>query len=67
MAKLYIHVYAYAALAVTVLGLAAMLIVPPASTHVDVNGVPYFTPKVIDPATGKAVDLSVLVRHYRGD
>ena len=27
----------------------------------------YFTPQVIDPATGKAVDLSVLVRHYRGD
>lgn len=67
MAKLYIHIYAWSALVVTVVGLAAMLIAPPLSTHVDVNGVAYFTPKVIDPATGKAIDLSVLVRHYRGD
>ena len=67
MARLYMHLYAWTALAVTVAGLSAMLIRPPASTHVDRNGVPYFTPQVIDPATGKAVDLSVLVRHYRGD
>ncbi|MEJ2379367.1 MAG: hypothetical protein P8Y71_29595 [Pseudolabrys sp.] len=67
MAKLYMHIYAWAALTVTVAGLAAMLIWPPHSTNVDRNGVPYFTPQVIDPVTGKAVDLSVLVRHYRGD
>ena len=67
MAKLYMHIYAGAALIVTVVGLAAMLILPPASSRVDVSGVAYFTPKVIDPVTGKAVDLSVLVRHYRGD
>ena len=67
MARIYAHLYAWAALIATVVGLAAMLILPPASTRVDVNGVPYFTPKVIDPVTGKAIDLSVLVRHYRGD
>ncbi len=67
MAKLYIHIYAWTALVVTVVGLAVMLIAPPTSTRLDRNGVAYFTPKVIDPATGKAVDLSVLVRHYRGD
>jgi len=67
MAKLYMHIYAWAALIVTVAGLAAMLVAPPASTRVDVDGVAYFTPKVVDPVTGKAVDLSVLVRHYRGD
>lgn len=67
MAKLYMYLYAWTALTVTVAGLAAMLIWPPVSTHVDRNGVPYFTPQVIDPVTGKAIDLSVLVRHYRGD
>ncbi len=61
------HLYAGIALVVTVAGLTAMLIRPPHSTHVDRNGVAYFTPQVIDPATGKPVDLSVLVRHYRGD
>ena len=67
MARIYAHLYAWTALVVTVVGLAAMLIAPPASTRVDVNGVAYFTPKVIDPVTGKAIDLSALVRHYRGD
>lgn len=67
MAKLFMQIYAWAGLAVTVLGLAAMLIVPPSNTRVDRNKVPYFTPKVINPATGEAVDMGVLVRHYRGD
>jgi len=67
MARLFMHIYAWAALAVTVLGLAAMLIAPPANTRLDRNGVPYFTPKVINPATGEAVAVDVLVRHYRGD
>ena len=67
MAKLFMHIYAWTGLAVTVLGLAAMLIAPPASTRVDRNGVPHFTPKVINPATAESVDLDVLVRHYRGD
>lgn len=67
MAKLFMHVYAWSALAITLAVLAAMLIAPPASMRVDRDGVPYFTPKVLDPATGQAVDMSVLVRHYRGD
>ncbi len=29
-------------------------------------GVPYYTPPVINPATGKPLDLNVLVRHYEG-
>ncbi len=67
MGGLFMQLYAGAALAVTVIGLAAMLIVPPASSRVDSSGVPYFTPKVVDPATGEPVDMSVLVRNYRGE
>ena len=67
MAKLFMHACAWVALVVTVAGLGAMLIMPPASARVDRNGVPHFTPKVLNPATGEGVDMDVLVRHYRGD
>jgi hypothetical protein len=30
------------------------------------NGVPYFTPPVINPETGKAISVDELVRHYKG-
>lgn len=67
MAKLFMQIYVWGGLAVTLVGLAAMLIAPPSGTRADRDGVPYFTPKVINPATSEAVDLGVLVRHYRGD
>ena len=67
MARIFMHVYAWSALAITLGGLAAMLIAPPASMRADRDGVRYFTPGVINPATGQAVDMSTLVRHYRGD
>jgi len=67
MPRIFMHVYAWSALAITLAGLAAMLIAPPASMRADRDGVAYFTPKAIDPENGKAVDMSVLVRHYRGD
>ena len=67
MARIFMHVYAWGALAITLAGLAAMLIAPPASMRADRDGVPYFTPKVINPENGQAVDMGVLVRHFRGD
>ena len=67
MARVYMQVYAWAALVATVGGLAAMLAFPPASARVDASGAPFFAPRVLDPATGKPVDLSTLIRHYRGD
>jgi hypothetical protein len=67
MGRLFMRVYAGIALAVTVVGLGAMLVAPPASTRFDSDGVAYFTPKVINPADGKAVDMNVLIRNYRGD
>lgn len=67
MAKLVMHAYAWTALAVTVVGLGAILVAPPADTRVDRNGVPYFTPQVLNPATGEAIEMGDLIRHYRGD
>lgn len=67
MSKLVMRVYAVAALAATVAGLAAMLIAPPPSMRVDRDGVAHFTPKVEHPETGEAVSVNALIRHYRGD
>ena len=30
------------------------------------NGVPYFTPPVINPETGNPITIDALVRHYKG-
>ena len=30
------------------------------------NGVPYFTPPVINPENGKSITVDALVRHYKG-
>lgn len=65
--KLLMGVYAWGALAVTVVGLAWMFIYPPQSLRVDRDGLPHFTPMVEHPITGEAVTMSELIRHYRGD
>ena len=48
-------------------GLAYVYAVPPISMKIDRNGVPHFTPQVINPETGEAIDIGELVKHYRGD
>jgi hypothetical protein len=67
MFKIVMSIYAYGALAVSVVGIAAMLIAPPPSLRMDRDGVPYFTPQVLHPETGEAVSVNTLIRHYRGD
>jgi hypothetical protein len=39
---------------------------PPASMKVTKDGVPYFTPPVINPITGKPLPVETLVRHHKG-
>jgi len=48
-------------------GLVYVYAVPPVSMKSDRNGVPHFTPQVINPETGEAIDMGDLVKHYRGD
>jgi len=55
---------------VSVLSLASLAYVyvfPPPSMRVTRDGVPYFTPPVLHPETGKPLDLGELVRHYKGE
>jgi hypothetical protein len=39
----------------------------PAYLHKTRDGVPYFTPAVVDPTTGKALSVEMLVQHYKLD
>jgi hypothetical protein len=40
---------------------------PPKSSRMSKNGVPFFTPSVTHPETGKALDVNLLVRHFKGE
>ena len=43
-----------------------VLIAPPQSIRSTRDGIPFFTPPVVNPETGEALDLGDLVRHYKG-
>jgi len=65
-AKLQMVVFSTLSAAISIGGLAYIFMDPPAYLHATRLGVPYFTPPVINPADGKALDLNMLVRHYQG-
>lgn len=65
-AKLQMLVFSILSAAISIGGLAYIFMDPPAYLHATRQGVPYFTPPVINPADGKALDLNMLVRHYQG-
>ncbi len=43
------------------------LVAPPAYLHRTQNGVPYFTPPVIDPVSGKPLNVNRLAAYYKGN
>jgi len=59
--------YVLAVGVVTVLTLAYTTFVEMPSMTNTSDGVPYLSSPVLNPDTGEAVDLGVLVRHYQGD
>ena len=65
-AKLQMVVFSTLSAAISIGGLAYIFMDPPAYLHATRQGVPYFTPPVINPADGKVLDLNMLVRHYQG-
>lgn len=55
---------------IAVLSLACLVYVyafPPTSMFSDRDGIAHFTPAVLHPETGVAIDLGDLIKHYRGD
>ncbi len=67
MPKIAMTIYAWAALVISLGGIAAMLIAPPPSLRLDRDGVPHFAALVEQPETGAAIRLNDLIRNYRGD
>lgn len=67
LSRLIMHIYAWASLAVVVVGIGWTLVFPPQSLRVDRDGVPHFTPKVEHMITGEPVSMNELITHYRGD
>lgn len=65
-AKLQMVVFSILSAAISIGGLTYIFMDPPAYLHATRQGVPYFTPPVINPTDGKALDLNMLVRHYQG-
>ena len=41
--------------------------VPMPSMYTSRDGIPHFTPNVIDPITGETIRLKRLVQHYKGE
>jgi hypothetical protein len=55
---------------VSLVSLVALIYIyafPPSSMLTSRDGVPHFTPQIMHPETGKALDMGELIRHYRGD
>lgn len=67
MARLLMRFYLVLSLAACAWGLFHLYSRPLQSMKVTRDGVPYFTPPVMDPATGQAVSVETLVRHYKGE
>lgn len=66
LGKIQMVLFAAASTAITVGSLAFIFTSKPGYLHTTRDGVPYFTPPVINPADGKPLDVGMLVRHFEG-
>lgn len=64
--RLQMQLYSAAVVAMTIAALIYVYAAPPESMSVTRDGVPYFTPPVVNPATGKPLDVNALARHFKG-
>lgn len=65
-ARLQMVVFSVLAAAVSAAGLVYIFAAHPAYLRATAQGVPYYTPPVIDPVTNKPMDLDMLIRHFEG-
>lgn len=64
--RLMMHFLVVLSAIVVVAGLASVYVKPPESMRVNRDGVPYYTPPVINPMTNAAIPVEQLVKHYKG-
>lgn len=65
-ARLLMHFLVALSAIIVVGGLAYVYVKPPESMRVNRDGVPYYTPPVVNPMTGEAIAVEQLVQHYKG-
>ncbi|MCW8904990.1 MULTISPECIES: hypothetical protein [Sedimenticola] len=53
--------------AVSVGSLSYIVIAQPDYLHADRDGVPFYTPQVINPEGGEPLNMGELIRHYKGE
>ena len=66
LARLLMRLFVAASTIAVIGGLAFVYIDPPQGMRVTSEGVPLLSPPVTHPATGEAVPLDDLVRHFKG-
>jgi len=64
---LFMRVYVGLVTLLSIGGLIYVYTAPMESMRVSREGVPYFTPPVINPETGEPVSVDTLVRHFKGE
>lgn len=66
MAHLHMKIASAAVALITVLSLGYIAIAQPQYLRESRGGVPFFTPPVQHPETGEALEIEVLIEHYKG-
>ncbi len=66
LARLLMRLFVAASAIAVVAGLAFVYVKPPEGLRVTREGVPLLSPPVTNPATGEAIPLDRLVRHFKG-
>jgi len=65
-ATYFMRIYASLIALLTIGGLVYVVAFPAPGMRVNRDGVPHFTPMVINPETGKEVPVDELARHFKG-
>jgi hypothetical protein len=66
LARLLMRLFIAVSVAAVLGGLTFVYVKPPESMKLTRDGVPLLSPPVVHPATGEAIPLEVLVKHYKG-
>ncbi|MHB1084586.1 MAG: hypothetical protein ACYCZA_07085 [Thiobacillus sp.] len=66
ISKLLMQFFVALSAIIVIAGLAYVYVKPPQSMRANRDGVPYYTPPVVNPMTGEAIPVEQLVKHYRG-
>jgi len=65
--KIQLHLLAVFCTLLTVFSFAYIILAKPESLRVSRDGVPFFTPKVINPDDGKSISVDELIQHFKND